>query len=1068
MTKRMLVDATHGEETRVAVVSGNRLEELDFEIASRRQLKGNIYLAKVIRVEPSLQAAFVEYGGNRHGFLAFSEIHPDYYRIPVEDRAALLAEEERLAAAEARRYDAMAEAEERAERRRNEARAERYNTQAQAEGDDAETQAEPAQAAATPVDALSEAAPAPIPTSTVEDEFGLLELVEPPAQAGDVDGEVGEAFDEAAEVAEIAASVGTPEVGEALNGEILPPSQNGDDEDDDEEEDVDVVGGDEGDDSRRHRPRPLRSYKIQEVIKRRQILLVQVTKEERGNKGAALTTYLSLPGRYCVLMPNTGRGGGISRKITNPADRRRLKDIMSDLDIPGGMAVILRTAGLERAKPEIKRDLEYLLRLWDDIREQTLKSVAPTLIYEEANLIKRAIRDVYADDIEEIWVDGEAGYRTAQNFMRMMMPSHTGRVQLYRDQATPLFHRYQVEQQIDAIHSPIVQLRSGGYIVINPTEALVAIDVNSGRSTRERNIEETAFKTNLEAAEEVARQLRLRDLAGLIVIDFIDMEDGRNNAAVERRLKEAMKNDRARIQVGRISTFGLMELSRQRLRPSLQETNFERCPHCEGTGVVRSVESAALKVLRAIADEGLRRRAAEILVYAPTRVVLYILNQKRADLSRLETLHNFRVAIANDDTLIGAETMRIERMRVRTAEDDNVGLVSAERILEETDRDLAAEEDAAEEAGGEEPAEIVGESAEAAESRRRRRRRRRGGREERDNFAGRESEAGAETEEESVAAAEPGAEDADGETGENGAEETTAEAGGEERGGDRGDRRNRRRRGRRGGRRERFEEGAEVAASGPQPVIRAVLPPAESVTALQPIDFDLILDGEVPVAAAPEIVLDAVETAAPAPVIVEAALAVEPFETAQTAEVVEAAEAPVAKPKGRGKKAAEAGEAAEGEEAPAKPSRKRKAKAKAADEATDAAPASAEEAAGDTAAKPARKRKTKAKAEDEGTDAAPASAEEAGEAQPKPSRKRKTKAKAEDEAVDAPPAPAPDEAAEPAEVAETAETAQAAADEAAAAEQAAADKLAAENAAARAAEVINQPPAQPKRGYWRR
>jgi ribonuclease E len=1053
MTKRMLVDATHGEETRVAVVSGNRLEELDFEIASRRQLKGNIYLAKVIRVEPSLQAAFVEYGGNRHGFLAFSEIHPDYYRIPVEDRAALLAEEERLAAAEARRYDAMAEAEERAERRRTEARAERYNAQAQAE---------PAQAAATPVDALSEAAPVPVPTSTVEDEFGLLELVEPPAQAGDVDGEVGEAFDEVAEVAE---TVGTAEVGEALNGEILPPSQNGDDEDDDEEEDVDVVGGDEGDDSRRHRPRPLRSYKIQEVIKRRQILLVQVTKEERGNKGAALTTYLSLPGRYCVLMPNTGRGGGISRKITNPADRRRLKDIMSDLDIPGGMAVILRTAGLERAKPEIKRDLEYLLRLWDDIREQTLKSVAPTLIYEEANLIKRAIRDVYADDIEEIWVDGEAGYRTAQNFMRMMMPSHTGRVQLYRDQATPLFHRYQVEQQIDAIHSPIVQLRSGGYIVINPTEALVAIDVNSGRSTRERNIEETAFKTNLEAAEEVARQLRLRDLAGLIVIDFIDMEDGRNNAAVERRLKEAMKNDRARIQVGRISTFGLMELSRQRLRPSLQETNFERCPHCEGTGVVRSVESAALKVLRAIADEGLRRRAAEILVYAPTRVVLYILNQKRADLSRLETLHNFRVAIANDDTLIGAETMRIERMRVRTAEDDNVGLVSAERILEETDRDLAAEEDATEDAGGEEPAEIIGESAEAAESRRRRRRRRRGGREERDNSAGRESEAGAETEEESAAAAEPGAEDADGETGEageNGAEETTAEAGGEERGGDRGDRRNRRRRGRRGGRRERFEEGAEAAADAPQPIIRAVLPPAESVTPLEPIDFDLILDGEVPVAAAPEIVLDAAETAAPAPATVEAVQVVETVETAQTAEaaaeVVDATEAPVAKPKGRGKKAADAGEAAEGEEAPAKPSRKRKAKA--ADEATDAAPASAEEAAGDAAAKPARKRKTKAKAEDEGTDAAPAPAEDAAETQPKPSRKRKTKAKAEDEAVDAPPAPAQAEAAEPADVAETAQ--------AAAAEQAAADKLAAENAAARAAEVINQPPAQPKRGYWRR
>ncbi|HRQ83085.1 MAG TPA: Rne/Rng family ribonuclease, partial [Azospirillaceae bacterium] len=507
---------------------------------------------------------------------------------------------------------------------------------------------------------------------------------------------------------------------EALEGEILPPAAEG--EDAGEDDDFDVVGGDE-DEGQPRRPRSLRSYKIQEVIKRRQILLVQVTKEERGNKGAALTTYLSLPGRYCVLMPNTGRGGGISRKITNPADRRRLKDILSDLDIPQGMAVILRTAGLERAKPEIRRDLEYLLRLWDDIREQTLKSVAPALIYEEANLIKRAIRDVYADDIEEVLVDGEAGFRTAQNFMRMMMPSHTGRVQLYKEQSVPLFHRYQVEQQIDAIHSPVVQLRSGGYIVINPTEALVAIDVNSGRSTRERNIEETAFKTNLEAADEVARQLRLRDLAGLVVIDFIDMEDGRNNAAVERRLKEAMKNDRARIQVGRISPFGLMELSRQRLRPSLQETNFEPCPHCAGAGVVRSVESAALHVLRAIADEGIRRRAAEILVYAPTRVVLYILNHKRADLSRLEARYNFRVAIANDDTLIGAETMRIERMRARTAEDDAAALVSAERVLEETDRDLAAAEEETEEQGGEEGAETQAAAGENGDDRRGRRRR---------------------------------------------------------------------------------------------------------------------------------------------------------------------------------------------------------------------------------------------------------------------------------------------------------------------------------------------------------
>ncbi|HEY0918001.1 Rne/Rng family ribonuclease, partial [Devosia sp.] len=713
--KRMLVDATHPEETRVAVVSGNRLEELDFEIASRKQLKGNIYLAKVTRVEPSLQAAFVEYGGNRHGFLAFSEVHPDYYRIPVADREALMAEE--------RRQEEEAEA--RAERAEQ-----RGGRRSLAEEIQPEEFSERISPMPTPIDADA------IDAETIgsddenggngdgyesnagSDDDGARDARENGAYAeaaGETYAEQGtergsdeaaggesgafaeSALAEAGETAEAGAAYGTDATAKA-------PQTT-------ESERFDVVGGDEVEEVQRRRTRPLRSYKIQEVIKRRQIMLVQVTKEERGNKGAALTTYLSLPGRYCVLMPNTGRGGGISRKITNPLDRKRLKEILSELDIPDGMAVILRTAGLERSKQEIKRDLEYLLRLWDDIREQTLQSSAPCLIYEEANLIKRAIRDLYGNDIDEIWVEGNAGYHTAKEFMRMLMPSHVKRVQPYKEEAIPLFHRYQVETQIDAIHSPIVHLRSGGYIVINPTEALVAIDVNSGKSTRERNIEETAFKTNLEAAEEVARQLRLRDLAGLIVIDFIDMEEPRNNATVERRLKEAMKTDRARIQLGRISAFGLLELSRQRLRPSLLETNFERCPHCSGAGVIRSVESASLHVLRAIEEEGIRKRSAEITVYVPTSIALYILNQKRTDLARIEYKYGFRVLLLADDTLI-APDLRLERVKAKQPGDEGGPLVSAERIFAETDRTLAAAAAAPQPVEAEEADEDEEESAE--------------------------------------------------------------------------------------------------------------------------------------------------------------------------------------------------------------------------------------------------------------------------------------------------------------------------------------------------------------------
>ncbi|MCP4327421.1 MAG: Rne/Rng family ribonuclease [Alphaproteobacteria bacterium] len=551
MAKRMLVDASHPEETRVAIVSGNRLEELDFETTNKAQLKGNIYLAKVTRVEPSLQAAFVDYGGNRHGFLAFSEIHPDYYKLPIADRERLLAEEAAIDHSDHAEDDSVARPEQDSE--------------------------------------------------------------------------------------------GSDDPGSGVS--------------------VELVGGDEIDDMGGRRRRRIDRYKIQEVIKRRQILLVQVVKEERGNKGAALTTYISLAGRYCVLMPNTARGGGVSRKITSPSDRRQLKGFVEDLEIPEGMAVIVRTAGAERSKAEIRRDYEYLARTWEEIRSTTLQSTAPAMIHEEANLIKRSIRDLYSRDIDEILVEGTEGYRVAKDFMRKLTPSHAKRVQPYRDETIPLFHRYQVESQIDSIHSPVIQLKSGGYIVMNPTEALVSIDVNSGKATKERHIEETAYKTNLEAAEEIARQLRLRDLAGLIVIDFIDMEDSRNQTGVERRLKDALRVDRARIQVGRISPFGLLEMSRQRLRPSLIETSTRPCAHCNGLGFVRSTESMALHALRAIEEEGIRQRCKEISIYVPTNVTLYILNQKRQILADIEQRYGFRVFVSADDSLIPPE-LRIERSQL--------------------------------------------------------------------------------------------------------------------------------------------------------------------------------------------------------------------------------------------------------------------------------------------------------------------------------------------------------------------------------------------------------------------
>ena len=589
MPKQMLIDATHPEETRVVVLSDKRLDEFDYETVAKKQLKGNIYLAKVTRVEPSLQAAFVDYGGNRHGFLPFSEIHPDYYRIPIADREALLAEEAAISTAvvEEEAEETPAEAEE--------AAAERTDVEA------GETEAE------------REEAPEPRGRGRGRRRRSSAARAKSETTSEDASGEVEEV--------------------EVETG-------------------IDTVGGDESDEDARKRARLLRRYKIQEVIKRRQVLLVQVTKEERGNKGAALTTYLSLAGRYCVLMPNTNKGGGISRKIASATDRRRLKGIISDLDIPEGMAVIVRTAGSQRSKAEIRRDYDYLLRLWNEIREGTLRSTAPALIYEEANLIKRAIRDLYSRDMKDILVEGEDGYKAAKDFMKSLMPSHARKVQLFKDDAVPLFQRFQVEKQLDTMHSMVVQLSSGGYVVINPTEALVAIDVNSGRATKERHIEETALRTNLEAASEIARQLRLRDLAGLIVIDFIDMEESRHNRDVERRLKEAMRSDRARIQLGRISPFGLLELSRQRLRPSLIESSTVTCTHCGGSGRIRSTESSALQVLRTLEEEGVRHAGGRLMVTVPTAIAFFVLNQKRQRLLEIEQRYGFQIEIEHSNTLI--------------------------------------------------------------------------------------------------------------------------------------------------------------------------------------------------------------------------------------------------------------------------------------------------------------------------------------------------------------------------------------------------------------------------------
>jgi ribonuclease E len=874
MPNKMLIDATHPEETRVVVLRGNRVEEFDFESASRRQLRGNIYLAKVTRVEPSLQAAFVDYGGNRHGFLAFSEIHPDYYQIPVADRQALIDEEERAhrdAEAEADRRagmrgrprhrraahhaadaevvtsapveaepeepenvepegeagepaaDSTREAEHHAADATDEGRHEAHEAPGYREPQEAGAAGEPNEAAPHE-EAATAARPAP---ATEEHEVGEPETAEGEVAAraegeagdddhgeddhhGDHDGDHHDGDDEAP-----AAHRAVTRRADAENGDS-----------DEEEEIVESVGGaDAMEEVPDRAPRHRRQYKIQEVIKRRQVMLVQVVKEERGTKGAALTTYLSLAGRYSVLMPNTARGGGISRKITNVQDRKRLKEIAGDLEVPEGMGVILRTAGAARTKLEIKRDFEYLLRAWENVRDLTLRSTAPTLVYEEGSLVKRSIRDLYNKDIDEVIVAGDDAYRDARDFMRMLMPSHAKNVKPYRENQ-PVLARYGIENQLDGMFSPVVQLRSGGYIVLNQTEALVAIDVNSGRATREHHIEDTALKTNLEASEEISRQLRLRDLAGLIVIDFIDMDEKRNNRSVERRLKECLKNDRARIQVGRISHFGLLEMSRQRIRTSVLESSTDKCPHCGGTGHVRSVSSVALQCLRTI-EESLQRGATHNLtVRTRPDIALYVLNHKRIHLYELEKRYQITVTVSSDPGIAGQVPFVVEKgeqvhspeqARALAAQWANTVATLVEPIEEEfegeaaeTDDEAARDEDAG--AGADETAE-AGEPGERGENgdgarRGRRRRRRRGGR--RDDRAevsapgvaddGFQATAGADEDESGEA-------DEEEAVGEQGArEDDTREEGARGQSNGDGERR-RRRRGRRGGRRNRREEG---------------------------------------------------------------------------------------------------------------------------------------------------------------------------------------------------------------------------------------------------------------------
>ncbi|MAC81742.1 MAG: ribonuclease [Rhodobacteraceae bacterium] len=753
MAKKMLIDATHAEETRVVVVDGNKVEEFDFESENKRQLAGNIYLAKVTRVEPSLQAAFVDYGGNRHGFLAFAEIHPDYYQIPVADREALM--EEERAYAEAQRARDEEEDKKKSSRSKPSSSSRSRTKAARAKSDDPVETRE--------VDSGKISGMETIDLGEDDEDNSDVTTKTPDT---DTDAVTGDTPAETAEVEESTAEdngaqdAASDEAGsqEAGSDDDSPDDEASDDASDDEADDSD--GDDDGDDDEpshddasarddtietvaeeddsedirpARKPRP-RRYKIQEVIKVRQILLVQVVKEERGNKGAALTTYLSLAGRYCVLMPNTARGGGISRKITNAVDRKKLKEIAAEIDVPKGAGLIVRTAGAKRTKSEIKRDYEYLQRLWEQIRELTLKSIAPAKIYEEGDLIKRSIRDLYSREIDEVIVEGDRGYRIAKDFMKMIMPSHAKNVKRYEENM-PLFARHQVESYLAGMFNPTVQLKSGGYIVIGVTEALVAIDVNSGRATKEGSIEETALKTNLEAAEEVARQLRLRDLAGLIVIDFIDMDERKNNASVEKRMKDRLKTDRARIQVGRISGFGLMEMSRQRLRPGMIEATTQPCPACHGTGLIRSDDNMALSILRQIEEEGVRRRSREVLVKCPVGIANFLINQKREHIAQIEQRYGLSVRLEGDPHLISPDfSMERFKTATRTVPVATTAVVSADSsimdMIDAEEEDVVVEEEEVEEkAEAPEAPEAREETDEESPKpkRRRRRRRRRSG-----------------------------------------------------------------------------------------------------------------------------------------------------------------------------------------------------------------------------------------------------------------------------------------------------------------------------------------------------
>ncbi len=950
MTTRMLIDARHREETRVAVVKGNRIEEFDFESAEHKQLKGNIYLAKVTRVEPSLQAAFVDYGGNRHGFLAFSEIHPDYYQIPKEDRDALLAEEAEHAAEEERLREAEGD----------------YEPINGHHDDDGQDHDRP--------DADMERA-----------ELERSDLERADFEAVTIDGEFEDITDGDDDAA--------PQ----------PESVSGDNGHDDAVSHVQAASA-----LRAKRMALRRRYKIQDVIRRRQVLLVQVVKEERGNKGAALTTYLSLAGRYCVLMPNTSHGGGISRKISNGADRKRLKSIVAEMNLPPSMGCIVRTAGLQRTKTEIKRDFDYLARLWDEIRDKTLRASAPAPIHTDSDLIKRAIRDIYNRDIEEVLVEGEDGYRAAKDFMKLLMPSHARRVQNYADPVS-LFQRYGVEDQLAAMYNPVVQLKSGGYLVINPTEALVSIDINSGRSTREHGIEQTAVATNLEAAREIARQLRLRDMAGLVVIDFIDMESNSNIRKVEKAIKEALKNDRARIQVGRISGFGLMEMSRQRLRTGVLEASTRACPHCEGTGLVRTASSAALSALRMLEEEAARGRATKLVLRASTEASFYVLNNKRAELAEIEDRYGVTVEILPDGETEGA------RMALDASGPPPANAPKFIPVIDEDDDfDFIDEEDDDDARDGRDDERGDNEGG----RKRKRRRRRRGGRErDRDDSVQHDAETGDEADSD---AGDGDAVDSDG----NEAQDARADQGDEEG--------RKRRRGRRGGRRRRGREGEarEGGEAGADEAGEAAVADADG-------DADAVTaNAEAPVAEAPT-----EEEAAPKKTTRRRPRARKDADesVAETAPAEAAPEEAPAKPKraSRAKKASEpvAAEAAETPaEKPKRASRARKPKAETAvkDAAETAETAEAAPKAPNAKA-PARRTRKAAAPKETATDTATDAATDAPEAPAKPARakaapKRTPRAKKEAVTEAAPVEAAPAEtapaAATPAAAPETAPAAE--------------------------------------------